>query len=158
MLIISESIIQEILNAYEETKILESDFQMLAVEQPIILSFISKENTELLTENEIALLEFLCLVIYQAVKKGTGKTPVVDLESLEEQDEVSWTLWNNHISKNIKSAFDHLFEATHQEDLLALVEDTLQQDEDNDITSVGREIIAVSCFSLIETLHKCNRI
>lgn len=156
MIFISESIIQEILTAYEDTNVLESDFQILAAEQPIILGFVSKENTALLTENENALLEFLSLVIYQAVKKGTVSIPVIDPESLEEQDELSWTLWNNYISKNIKTAFDHLFESTHQEDLLALVEDTLQQDEDQVISSVGREIIAVSCFTLIETLHTCN--
>ncbi len=156
MQLIPESVIQNILQAYEDTNVLSSDFQLLADEQPLILGFVSKEHTELLTEYESAILEFLSLVIYQSVKKVIDKIPDLNQESLEEQDELSWTLWSSHISKNIKTAFDHLFEITHQEELLALVEDTLQQDDDNDISSVGREIIAVSCFSLIETLHKCN--
>jgi hypothetical protein len=156
MQLISESVVQNILNAYEDTNVFANDFQLLADEQPLILGFISKEHTELLTEYENAILEFLSLVIYQSVKKASGKIPELNQETLEEQDELSWTEWSSHISKNIKTAFDHLFEITHQEDLLALVEDTLQQDDDHDISSVGREIIAVSCFSLIEALHKCN--
>ena len=40
--------------------------------------------------------------------------------------------------------------------MLSLVEDSLQPDEDQVISTVGREIILVACKSIIDIIHKNN--
>ncbi|MBK8670547.1 MAG: hypothetical protein IPN89_14270 [Saprospiraceae bacterium] len=52
--------------------------------------------------------------------------------------------------------FRHLFRNYRQEDLLAMVEDSIQQDDENFVTVVGREIIFVACKSIIDTVDGCN--
>jgi hypothetical protein len=48
------------------------------------------------------------------------------------------------------------FDGYPQEDLLAFLEDSLQQDEENPVTGVGAELIAVTAKSIIDVLHDCN--
>ena len=58
-----------------------------------------------------------------------------------------------HILTQEENKLDSFFKDYPQEDLLALVEDSIQQDEDNIVTPVGREIIFVACKSIIDTIH-----
>ena len=40
-----------------------------------------------------------------------------------------------------------------QEDLLALVEDSIQADEEEMVTPIGKEIIFVACKSIIDVIN-----
>ncbi|MBK6565997.1 MAG: hypothetical protein IPG18_12545 [Saprospiraceae bacterium] len=153
---ISEVKIEQIIQKYEETDNFEKDLNELKNENPLLLEFISEERLELLKKEEQALLEFMTVVIYSATKSSINNIPKIKGLVLEEAEEKNYELWENAGKKSQKTAFDVYFDGYAQEDLLAFVEDSLQQDDENPVTTVGIELIAVSTKSIIDALHVCN--
>jgi len=153
MVTIPESIINDIIDQYQDEQKYLTDLKQLASEQPDLIAFIDQENYSLLTNDEIALLEYLTLVIYFSSMKMIEKTIQIQGKSLEAAEEDNWNKFNEITAKSFFNKLDSFFKDYPQEDLLALVEDSIQQDEDNIVTPVGREIIFVACKSIIDTIH-----
>ncbi|MBK8825323.1 MAG: hypothetical protein IPO26_01160 [Saprospiraceae bacterium] len=153
MVTIPESIINDIIDQYQDEVKYLTDLKHLASEQPDLIAFIDQENYSLLTNDEIALLEYLTLVIYFSSMKMIEKTIQIQGKSLEAAEEDNWNKFNEITAKSFFNKLDSFFKDYPQEDLLALVEDSIQQDEDNIVTPVGREIIFVACKSIIDTIH-----
>ena len=153
MVTIPESIINDIIDQYQDEQKYLTDLKQLASEQPDLIAFIDQENYSLLTNDEIALLEYLTLVIYFSSMKMIEKTIQIQGKSLEAAKEDNWNTFNEITAKSFFNKLDSFFKDYPQEDLLALVEDSIQQDEDNIVTPVGREIIFVACKSIIDTIH-----
>lgn len=153
MVTIPESIINDIIDQYQDEVKYLTDLKHLASEQPDLIAFIDQENYSLLTNDEIALLEYLTLVIYFSSMKMIEKTIQIQGKSLEVAEEDNWNTFNEITAKSFFNKLDSFFKDYPQEDLLALVEDSIQQDEDNIVTPVGREIIFVACKSIIDTIH-----
>ncbi len=153
MVTIPESIINDIIDQYQDEQKYLTDLKQLASEQPDLIAFIDQENYSLLTNDEIALLEYLTLVIYFSSMKMIEKTIQIQGKSLEAAEEDNWNTFNEITAKSFFNKLDSFFKDYPQEDLLALVEDSIQQDEDNIVTPVGREIIFVACKSIIDTIH-----
>ena len=63
---------------------------------------------------------------------------------------------DQHKFKTLKEIADFFFQDYPQEDLLAFVEDSLIDDEENDtpISNIGRNVIFVSMKSFIDCLHQ----
>lgn len=156
MVTVPESIINDIIDQYQDEVKYLTDLKHLASEQPDLIAFIDQENYSLLTNDEIALLEYLTLVIYFSSMKMIEKTIQIQGKSLEAAEEDNWNTFNEITTKSFFNKLDSFFKDYPQEDLLALVEDSIQQDEDNIVTPVGREIIFVACKSIIDTLHQCR--
>ena len=153
MVTIPESIINDIIDQYQDEQKYLTDLKQLSSEQPDLIAFIDQENYSLLTNDEIALLEYLTLVIYFSSMKMIEKTIQIQGKSLEAAEEDNWNTFNELTAKSFFNKLDSFFKDYPQEDLLALVEDSIQQDEDNIVTPVGREIIFVACKSIIDTIH-----
>lgn len=153
MVTIPESIINDIIDQYQDEVKYLNDLKHLSSEQPDLIAFIDQENYSLLTNDEIALLEYLTLVIYFSSMKMIEKTIQIQGKSLEAAEEDNWNTFNEITAKSFFNKLDSFFKDYPQEDLLALVEDSIQQDEDNIVTPVGREIIFVACKSIIDTIH-----
>ena len=153
MVTIPESIINDIIDQYQDEQKYLTDLKHLSSEQPDLIAFIDQENYSLLTNDEIALLEYLTLVIYFSSMKIIEKTIQIQGKSLEAAEEDNWNTFNEITAKSFFNKLDSFFKDYPQEDLLALVEDSIQQDEDNIVTPVGREIIFVACKSIIDTIH-----
>ncbi|HQV97932.1 MAG TPA: hypothetical protein PLE29_09725 [Saprospiraceae bacterium] len=153
MVTIPESIINDIIDQYQDEVKYLTDLKHLSSEQPDLIAFIDQENYSLLTNDEIALLEYLTLVIYFSSMKMIEKTIQIQGKSLEAAEEDNWNTFNEITAKSFFNKLDSFFKDYPQEDLLALVEDSIQQDEDNIVTPVGREIIFVACKSIIDTIH-----
>ena len=153
MVTIPESIINDIIDQYQDEVKYLTDLKHLSSEQPVLIAFIDQENYSLLTNDEIALLEYLTLVIYFSSMKMIEKTIQIQGKSLEAAEEDNWNKFNEITAKSFFNKLDSFFKDYPQEDLLALVEDSIQQDEDNIVTPVGREIIFVACKSIIDTIH-----
>lgn len=156
MVFVHEETINQWIEKYEDPNIFAQDFEKMVTEQLDLIAYINQDNLSLLTQEELTLLEYLTLIIYQSSKTTLGKNPLILGQKIEENEENNWDIWNNLTTKSLKFAFDKYFESYPQEDLLALVEDSLQQDEENIVTNVGCEIIAVACKSIIDTIHKEN--
>ena len=156
MIFISENTIEKYIELYEDENSYLNDLKMVVSEQPDLIAFTDHENHSLLTKEEAAILEYLCVVIYSSAKDLLGKKLLIPGSEIEKSEENNWEIFNSASTKSFSKILDIYFYNYEQEDLLALVEDTLQPDEDNPVTLVGREIIFVACKSIIDTLHALN--
>lgn len=118
--------------------------------QPALLSYVLSEGFEILTEDENKIMIFLFLVIYSAFG---SELEVVDPADIESTEEKNWEVYNETSGTEFQDKITPFFKNTTQEDLLAFVEDTLVDDEDNPVTAEGRTVIfigmktVVDCFS-----------
>lgn len=156
MTIITENIIDDLMDIYENEAAYLEDLKKMAEQQQDLVAFIDQENYTLLTVDEVALMEYLTVIIYSASQSVTNKKLFITGKQLEKCEEENWDIFNATNTKNFAKILDRFFENYPQEDLLALVEDSLQPEDDSIVTSVGREIIFVACKSIIDSIHLQN--
>jgi hypothetical protein len=156
MTIITENIIDGFIDKYEDETSYLKDLKKMADEQSDLMAFIDQENYSLLTENEVALMEYLTVIIYATSQSVYEKKLVISGKQLEKSEEDNWDIFNSANTKNFSKILDIYFENYAQEDLLALVEDSVQPEDDSIVTPVGREIIFVACKSIIDTIQIQN--
>ncbi|HRO08414.1 MAG TPA: hypothetical protein PK611_06540 [Saprospiraceae bacterium] len=153
MQFIPEITINQILTNFENEKIYYEYIEKLYNDQKDLMAFINEENQSLLTDNEIGILRFLTVVICTSIENHYT-LPVITGKMLEDAEENNWSVFHDTEQKSFNKILDLFFENYAQEDLLALVEDSIQDDENEEITQVGREIIFVAAKSIIDTLDK----
>lgn len=156
MIFITEESIEKYIIKYENQNDYVEDLHILYKDQQDLIAFIDKENHTLLTEDELVLLQFLTMIIYFSTKDQLKMTPILLGKDIEDAEEHNWTIFNDTNNKSFAQILDVFFESYHQEDLLALIEDSLQPDEDNPITPIGKEIIFIACKSIIDALDNLN--
>lgn len=156
MITITENIIDQYIERYETEANYLTDLKILTETQPELMAFIDQENYTLLTNDEVALMEYLSAIIYFSCQSQSDKTIAINGKNLEKAEEDNWDIFNASTNKNFNKILDIYFENYPQEDLLALIEDCIIQDEDSTVTAVGREIIFVACKSIIDTIHALN--
>jgi hypothetical protein len=154
MIFITENAINQIIEKYEEEEHYLNDLKWLIKNQPELMAFINQENHTLLTEEEVALLEYLTVVIYFSISTHYNHLAHISRSEIEKDEESNWEIFNQATSKNFTKILDLFFLNHPQEDLLALVEDSLLPDDENPVTLVGREIIFVACKSIIDAMHR----
>jgi hypothetical protein len=153
---ISEKYIEEVIELFDSEPNYLQTLNEIQNLYPDLLFFIDQENHTLLTKDELTILEYLTLVIYQSVKIQLKKIPIIKANDIELNEEKNWDTFNTATSKNFSKILDTFFDGYKQEDLLALIEDSIQQDDENPISAVGREIIFVACKSIIDALDMRN--
>ncbi|MFZ1704136.1 MAG: hypothetical protein WAT79_07305 [Saprospiraceae bacterium] len=156
MIFIPESAIEDELSRYENLELFQNDWEVFQELQPVLAYFISVERLELLKDEEISLLEFMTVVVCKACSSMINKEIKIDVKTLDHYEEVNWEIWNNHITQSPTKAFDAFFHEYEQEDLLAFVEDSVQNDEENMVTGAGMELISVTMKSIIDSIHALN--
>jgi hypothetical protein len=155
MKLIEEALINKMLEAFEDELKFQSALTDLVSEQPDLAAFIDSDTQSLLNDQELSLLEFLVTVIYTCCKQTLpGKIDNISGAMLENMEEKNWEIFNAQGNKQFHNILDIFFQEYPQEDLLALVEDSLQEDEDSFVTGVGKEIIFIACKSVIDVLHQ----
>lgn len=137
---------------YESDKKFFTDRENLQNKQPSFSALLTDESYELLSDDEYELLWFLATVIHTSVSLHHGELQPLDQKIMEELEEKNWTMMENTVNKNFKDRLNVFFESYPQEDLLAFVEDSLESDEDITVSPPGRELIFVSCKTLIDAL------
>lgn len=152
MKLISESTIDNVIENLDEDK-LSSVLENLFKTQPELMAFIGQANQPLLSDDELWLLEYATILITESVKSQYD-LPILSVKELEEAEEKNWELFNNHSEKSFTKILDLFFEGYEQEDLLALVEDSLQPDEEGDVSQVAREIIFIVSKTIIDAFHQ----
>lgn len=133
--------------AFEET------LQEFGTEQPMLLAYLFSEEFEAFTPEERDLLLFLALVIWRSVQRSQGgPLPKVTEEDLARAEERNWEKIEEVATSNFRARADVLFSDYAEEDLLALAEDALTDDDEPGVTSEAREPLFVSLKTIIDTL------
>ncbi len=147
---VSEQIIDGILDRFErDPDSLANTYKELAAEQPAVIALLYSRDMHLLTEKELDLLFFIVAVVYRAF---ATLGPVVEAtrEALSRADEHNWERMLGMRKGSFRDRVTPFFENYLQEDLLAFVEDSLVVDEDDFLTSIGREVIFVTAKTVID--------
>lgn len=160
MKIINEAAIDAVL---EKIDTIQEDFEQyledFAEKQPVIMGFLDKENTSILSDEEREYMEYLVLVIYQAIEKSHKDVPEITEEELGIAEEKNWEIMEAAKAATFNDKLDAFFEGYPQEDLLAFVEDSLTEDAEDPeanmdfLTDDAREPMFVVLKSVIDAFH-----
>jgi hypothetical protein len=151
---ISEDIIDAVVLELEVADF-EQEVAIFGEKQPVLLGYVLSEDFELLTNDEREWLLYLVLVLWKSVEKVYEKIGPLSKNALETAEEANWERLESVTAKRFRDRVTPFFEGYDQEDLLAFVEDSLTEDEEdteNVITKEGREPMFVALKSVIDVL------
>jgi len=128
--------------------LIESD-QSKALELPeSFQEYLASEIYSSLRKDEQQVLNFSLSVIYNCCDPEEDK---FDIDSYLDLEDHNWSLRDK--DRSLNDTMDAFFKNYSEEDLLAFVEDILVEDDDQELTTVGKEIILICSKSLIDLLQ-----
>ena len=153
MKFISETIIEQVITNLAETpdgydQAIE-DFQK---SQPVIMAYLFSESFRMLSQEEREFMLYLAIVVWKSVNEATEELPGVKAAALEVAEDRNWEAFQNASGRTFRDKLDVFFDNYLQEDLLAFVEDSLEEDDEHPLSKPGREVIFVSLKSIIDSL------
>lgn len=159
MQVITEENIEKVIDSYYESeKKFFSDREALIAAQPAFSAMLTDEGFELLSDDEYELLWFMATVIHTACINVQGAISACDVDVMSELEEANWLKMEEAKGGNFHERLNVFFEGYAQEDLLAFVEDSLESDEDIEVSPAGRELIFVACKTLIDALETSTQV
>lgn len=154
---ISEDVINPVIDLLSDNEEVYEKYMLeFSEDQPFLLGFLLSEGFDVLDEQEKSMLFYLAMIIYFSVLNGIEEESIdtIELASIQEVDEENWTIVDQNKFKIMKEIADHFFTGYGQEDLLAFVEDALMEDEEYELSKIGRNVIFVSMKSIIDILDR----
>lgn len=152
MQFIPESILDKTIAELEKgMDVYEAALVEFLQQQPAIGAYLLNEDFHSLTEGERDIMLYLTLIIYRSMAKIHIKIDEVSLDEIEAAEDANWALLENVSSFNFQERLDVFFDGTTQEDILALIEDAILEDEEM-LTKEGREPIFIGVKSIVDVL------
>lgn len=152
MQFISEALIDETIEELDQgLEFYDNALIEFAKYQTGITNYLVDEEFDSLTPEERDLMLYLTLIIYKSASKLYDQIPVISMDDLETAEDENWAVLENINSFKFRDRLDLFFKNTSQEDLLALIEDALSE-EDDMLTKEGREPIFVAMKSIVDVL------
>ena len=154
---ISEKAVETVLKRYDDPVLFKQDRNLLETQYPEFFTILLREDFEILTEAEVSTLLYLLQIVTFSIQEDLNTFPEFSIEKFDEIEEKLWGTYQDQ-HRTIKNAFDHYFNTIDQEELLAILEDTLTDDPDDEmaITSVGKEVIMIVTVAQIMTYGASN--
>ena len=129
---------------------LEDNVNDIFLEEKAFLAYLASDNFDVLNDGERRVMFFCCEVIFHAYKNCHGEYPELDMAVFYINEESNWTMREE--ASSWETCKDEFFKASDEEDMLAFVEDVLVDDEDENMTDIGKEFIFILCKSYIDTV------
>lgn len=150
---VSEKIIDGIIDQLDglSDTAYEARMQQFADRQPVVIAWLYSEQFELLTEDEQGYLQYLALIIHESFSKVNGEIDPISEEELGVAEEANTEILEAQTAQTFRERMTPFFENYPQEDLLALVEDALMEEEEM-LTKEGREPMFVALKTIIDCL------
>ena len=138
---------------------LENNDKLIALEErweedfPAISDYLNQDGFSLLVEEEKAYVSFIVAVIFLSWEEKFGDFEK-DLKpkKLEKIEEQNWEKLNNAKGKTFRAKLDVFFDGHTQEDLLAFVEDSVQDDEEQMVSGAARDIVFICATTILDTI------
>ncbi|MEM9887758.1 MAG: hypothetical protein AAF849_17825 [Bacteroidota bacterium] len=150
MKFVSEQIIDEVVSQSEQGK--AEQIAILGEEQPFLLAYLVSEQFELLTPDEQTYFIYLAWILHQSIAKTRLEAKLVEEEDIGLAEESNWAKIEAGHKKDFRKMLNPFFEETPQEDLLAFIEDSLVDEEEDFITTAGRELMFVGLKTVVDVL------
>lgn len=151
--LVDEKVIESIIESLSEND------QLLALEErweedfPAISDYLNQDSFSLLVDEEKAYVSFIVAVIFLSWEEKFGKFDK-DLKpkKLERIEEANWEKLNNAKGKTFREKLDGFFDGHTQEDLLAFIEDSIQDDEEQMVSGAARDIVFICATTILDTI------
>ena len=151
---ITDSLVEEILVQLsgDAGESIETHLIELQKEQALIVDYINQDSFDLLTDKERDTLFFITIVIWLSMKK-IGLVEQVPAKVIEYWEEYNWELANDNQGQDFRSKLDVFFKGYEEEEILALIEDTLTPEEEEDlmISDEGRMFVFVALKTITDS-------
>lgn len=124
--------------------------------QEDLLEYLKSDTFSSLSASEKKILFFCFEVIFYSFENAHNKIPEFDIDDYLEAEEENWHVREEH--SNWAKTVDSFFKNYSEEDLLAFLEDTLVEDDDNkddgdnEISEIAKEFIFISGKSYIDAI------
>lgn len=134
-------------------KAIEHTIELMNEHQPVLLGYLFSETFEVFTEQEREFILFLVCVIWKSIFRVYGPQDVINESQISAAEETNWGLLQDVNTHRFRERLDVFFKQhPAEEELLALVEDAILDDDESPVTNEGREPIFVSLKSIIDCL------
>lgn len=123
--------------------------EILAKHQSAATNFFVHLSTEayILSDEEKDYLSGMIAVILESSGFNSSKIQGNDWSEIEDQN---WSEFENF--RSLKDYFDVVFKDYPEEDLLAYIEDSLAEEEEDFISNAGREYILIKTKTLVDII------
>lgn len=153
MKFISETIIDEVIEQLADSpEAYTLEVEALQARHPVIMGYLFSETFRMLSQEEREFMLYLAIVVLMSIEKGESQLAAVKEDSLEEAEDKNWEIFQEAKGSTFRDKLNVFFENTPQEDLLAFLEDSLEDDDEQPISNEGKELIFVSLKSVIDSL------
>jgi hypothetical protein len=152
---IREELIEKIVDQLETAEF-ENELEKLKMQYPLLHAYLLNDQLETLTDDEFMILFFDALVIVKSFEQSGTMPSALSEERLEELESDNWNRLHDSKPVNFHEKLDVFFEATRQEDLLAFIEDSLADDDEQLVSSAAREILFICLKSIVDLLDQAE--
>ncbi len=124
--------------------------------QPALASYILSDDFSLLTELERETLLFGATVLLSLARIQETSIEVITDDEIGEWDEANWTAIEEAPGRKLSDKMDVWFEGYPETELLAFIEDLCIEEEEEDITPAGSEMMVVALKTVADALFLQN--
>ena len=142
---VSEQVIEEAMAAFELSEKTEKTVKKTFQEnQQMLYTYLFSDSFSFLKDGEKEIFLYLALLVYKSFNTVNPDLEAIAEATIGQYEERNWEKWNEAKGKTVTDKLDTFFLNYPQEDLLALIEDSLidEEEEDNyfNFTKEGKEI------------------
>ena len=150
---IQEATIERVLSRLESGRDdFEQEINDFAEAQPHVMAYVASDENDVFTEEELEVLLFGALVVYQCITDERTEPPVAPPERIEKAEEVNYAVVNA-VKGNFRAKLDPFFDGTPEEELLAFAEDLVNSEPDEAaITKEAREPLFIALKTVVDVL------
>ncbi len=153
MTIVTENTIDDLVEYYESfPETLVNKTANFMDEYPTLLAYLEQESNEVLLDEERDLQWYMIVVCISAVLESDIDVPPFTVVGLSTAEEKNWEALQQGGTGTWRERLDTFFDSYEQEDLLAFIEDMVQDDEESPITTIGREVLFVTAKSVLDSI------
>ena len=151
--LVDEKIIESVIESLEDNNKLLGLEERWEESFPAISDYLNKDSFSLLIEEEKAYVSFIIAVIFLSWEEKFGAFEKdFRPKKLEQIEEANWEKLNSAKGKTFREKLDSFFEGHTQEDLLAFIEDSIQDDEEQMVSGAARDIVFICATTILDTI------
>ncbi len=136
----------------EQALVFEEEVDHWTAWQPALASYILSDDFSLLTELERDTLLFGATALLSLARVKEIAAEEISEDVIGELDEANWTAIEEASGLKLSDKMDVWFEGYPETELLAFIEDLCIDDEEEDLTPVGSEMMVVALKTVADAL------
>lgn len=136
----------------EQALVFEEEVDHWTAWQPALASYILSDDFSLLTELERDTLLFGATALLSLARVKEIAAEEISEDVIGELDEANWTAIEVASGRKLSDKMDVWFEGYPETELLAFIEDLCIDDEEEDLTPVGSEMMVVALKTVADAL------